>query len=355
MRAILILLLIVSIPLTIGTSSNIPVASTIFHHQEALAQNTPTLSRPVSSFLTYHNSTYGVIAQYPSDWIYKGSEISNDSVQGIVTFTSPKLLTSGSNESLVLVTAGIEKLPFYNMPLDFYTNLTINNLRKSEPGFRLLASNEISLAGIKPAHKIIFTSHTMPNTMAVYGIKGDKAYVIDYIAGSKATYFNYLPIAQKMIDSFQIVNSTSSATQTNPNNKNATAKTTTLSPPASPTPTTSNTPPIGASTHKGIAELKTAREQFLLAWNHTSFQNQFDTFVNSADGYGVYEEHKSNVFKPGEPIVLYVEPVGFTHMPISDGGGLTNNIKLYLINITAGIHFQINREIYYLEGKTFLY
>jgi len=80
----------------------------------------------------------------------------------------------------------------------------------------------------------------MPNTMAVYGIKGDKAYVIDYIAGSKATYFNYLPIAQKMIDSFQIINAktttptiattaSSSAIQTNPNNKNATAKTTTLS------------------------------------------------------------------------------------------------------------------------------
>jgi PsbP-like protein len=158
-----------------------------------------------STFLTYTNSTYGIKIQFPPNWIYKGSEISNDSVQGIVTFTSPEVLRSSSNESIVLVTAGIEKLPFYNMPLDLYTNLTINNLRKSEPGFRLLASSEISLAGIKPAHKIIFTSHTMPNTMAVYGIKGDKAYVIDYIAGSKATYSNYLPIAQKMIDSFQIV------------------------------------------------------------------------------------------------------------------------------------------------------
>ena len=119
----------------------------------------------------------------------------------------------------------------------------------------------------------------MPNTMAVYGIKGDKAYVIDYIAGSKATYSNYLPIAQKMIDSFQIVNAktttptiattaSSSATQTNPNNKNATEKTTTLSPPASPTPTTSNEPPSSGSSHNGIAELEAAREQLLLAWNY---------------------------------------------------------------------------------------
>jgi hypothetical protein len=50
--------------------------------------------------------------------------------------------------------------------------------------------------------------------------------------------------------------------------------------------------------------------------------------------------HKSNVFKPGEPIILYVEPVGFTHLPIN-GGGVpntnSNNTKLYLINLTAGI------------------
>ncbi len=88
--------------------------------------------------------------QFPSNWIYKGSEISNDSVQGIVTFTSPEVLTSSSNESLVLVMAGIEKLPFYNMPLELYTNLTINNLRKSEPGFRLLASNEIFSCRYQP-------------------------------------------------------------------------------------------------------------------------------------------------------------------------------------------------------------
>jgi hypothetical protein len=99
--------------------------------------------------------------------------------------------------------------------------------------------------------------------------------------------------------------------------------------------------------------LNAAREQLLLAWNHTGFRSQFDTFVNSADGYGVYDEHKSNIFKPGEPIVLYVEPVGFTHKPLSsrsssissssgngngNGNGISNNnTKLYLINMTAGI------------------
>jgi hypothetical protein len=99
----------------------------------------------------------------------------------------------------------MEKLPFYNMPLDLYTNLTIDHLRESEPGFRLLGSDEITFAGIKPAHKIVFTSDSGLKTMAVYAIKGNKAYIIDYIAGSEATYSRYTLIAQIMVDSFQIL------------------------------------------------------------------------------------------------------------------------------------------------------
>jgi photosystem II reaction center protein PsbP len=198
--AVIILLLIFSVPLTIGVlSNNLP---SLLHSQQAIAQKTATT---MSSFLTYHNSTYGINIQYPSDWLYKGSEISNDSVQSIVTFASPTLFTSNSNKSVPVVTVGIEKLSFYNVPLDLYTNLTINHLRKSELGFSLLGSSDVSFAGIKPAHKIVFTSDSGRKTMAVYAIKGDKAYIIDYIAESDSTYSNYGLIAQKMIDSFQIL------------------------------------------------------------------------------------------------------------------------------------------------------
>jgi hypothetical protein len=198
--AVIILLLIFSVPLTIGVlSNNLP---SLLHSQQAIAQKTATT---MSSFLTYHNSTYGINIQYPSDWLYKGSEISNDSVQSIVTFASPTLFTSSSNKSIPVVSVGIEKLSFYNVPLDLYTNLTINHLRKSELGFSLLGSSDVSCAGIKPAHKIIFTSDSGRKTMAVYAIKGDKAYIIDYITGSDSTYSNYGLIAQKMIDSFQIL------------------------------------------------------------------------------------------------------------------------------------------------------
>ena len=73
--------------------------------------------------------------------------------------------------------------------------------------------------------------------------------------------------------------------------------------------------------------------------NQTSagFRSVFNTFVvpGSSHGYGIYEEHKSNVFKPGEKIALYIEPVGFTHRPITD---TTNKSEtLYLSNFTADV------------------
>src|SRR5215217_5131743 len=58
--------------------------------------------------------------------------------------------------------------------------------------------------------------------------------------------------------------------------------------------------------------IEDAKELYLSVWNQTEFNATFSTFVEpfSAAGYGVYEE-RSNIFAPGETIVLYVEPVGF--------------------------------------------
>ncbi len=78
--------------------------------------------------------------------------------------------------------------------------------------------------------------------------------------------------------------------------------------------------------------LDEAREQYLAAWNQTEFDSAFSTYVDefSAAGYGVYQEH-GNVFRPGETMVLYVEPVGFDHEQVIDEEGNT----LYLMNMTA--------------------
>jgi hypothetical protein len=95
--------------------------------------------------------------------------------------------------------------------------------------------------------------------------------------------------------------------------------------------------------------LEAARQEYLLAWNNTAFGSQFDVFIEegSALGYGVYREHvPTNIFRPGETIVLYLEPVGFGHKAIitnaSQSGGSSANgdrsnatTTLYLMNMTA--------------------
>jgi hypothetical protein len=60
-----------------------------------------------------------------------------------------------------------------------------------------------------------------------------------------------------------------------------------------------------------------------------TFRSAFDTFVSSEPGgYGIYEDRKSNVFKPGETFLLYVEPLGYTYGTVTDEDGNT----LYTMN-----------------------
>ena len=64
--------------------------------------------------------------------------------------------------------------------------------------------------------------------------------------------------------------------------------------------------------------------------NDSTFHSGFDTFVvpGSVNGYGIYEPHNSNSFKPGEKISLYVEPIGFSYKPLQ---------SLHLMNFTADL------------------
>ena len=200
---VVLLLLVVSIPFIASASKvTTTVAASSITSNPSNAQTTTITT---TNFLTYQNSTYGIKIQYPSDWLYKESNASNSSVQTVVTFVSPNLVTAPTSKSLVALTVAIQSIPFHNLPLNTYTNLNVNTLRQSEPGFQLLMSNDTTLAGgNNPAHKITYTVATGLKTMAVYTIKGDKAFILEYITGSDATYSSYLPIAQKMIDSFQI-------------------------------------------------------------------------------------------------------------------------------------------------------
>jgi hypothetical protein len=61
-----------------------------------------------------------------------------------------------------------------------------------------------------------------------------------------------------------------------------------------------------------------------------SFDSAFDTFVvpGSVQGFGAYQAHNSSTFKPGEKILLYIEPVGYSYQPMG---------SLFLMNFTADV------------------
>ena len=83
-----------------------------------------------------------------------------------------------------------------------------------------------------------------------------------------------------------------------------------------------------------VMKYEAAREQLLKAWDQLEFEPRVATFVNESEvvGNGQYQEH-SNVFPPGETILLYVQPIGFGHKQIQS----QNGEKLYLMNFTADI------------------
>jgi hypothetical protein len=135
--------------------------------QHPQAQNAPTMtstatSTTSSNMSVYQNSTYGIKIQYPSDWLYRKRDRTN-----IVTFIPPsevnlilksirgnvgKSLTNNTSIS-PLVTIGLQVLPFYNLPLSLFSNLTINSL-KVLPSFHLIQPTTL---GGNPANLLVYS------------------------------------------------------------------------------------------------------------------------------------------------------------------------------------------------------
>jgi hypothetical protein len=232
----IMLLLVISVPLSTSIlHSSLP---SLVHYQQAMAQKTAATAMP--NFLMYRNSIYGINVQYPSNWL--GNEntlrINNNSsqVQNIVTFVP-------QNKSIhAFVTIGAVNLPksqSIRIDMSSFASLVIDNIKQSTPGFQIIESKATTVkaaaesttgkasgGGISindaatsaatttiPAQKIVYTADgPIHNTMAVYAIKGDKAFFISYFTETESSYLNYLPIAQKMMDSFQIVNAKTTTT-----------------------------------------------------------------------------------------------------------------------------------------------
>jgi hypothetical protein len=147
------------------------------------------------NYSEYKNATLGISIQYPSDWQrfedFRGSWFrnANDSVN--VRLES----VSYSNDSLQELVAQQLKL-------------TGNQF----PGQKVLESNETTIGNAYPAVKLLFTYPEAPSDprritikeMQLLATNGTRAFIISYFTTAEG-YDYYLPIVNKMIDSFRIV------------------------------------------------------------------------------------------------------------------------------------------------------
>jgi len=108
---------------------------------------------------------------------------------------------SGLLENLMVV---VKKLHSQNTSLKQFVDSLIPSYKSKLHNFQLIELNPLTTPALNPAYKIEYTHSSdmlMLKTMEVWTINGGIAYMISYNADS-SDFSNYLPIIQKMIDSF---------------------------------------------------------------------------------------------------------------------------------------------------------
>jgi PsbP-like protein len=173
--------------------------TTIFssNNTRSASQQPPPIT--TSNFLTYLNTAYGIKIQYPSDWT--ASQTGLRDYTNIVAFYSPlENLTTIIPEYLLLSRTHYST----NVTLNDYSKLV--NATLHQPGIRIVESKPISVAGGNPAHRVVFMPPAVnvpfkPEIMLVWTAKGNNIYTLSF-NGDASKYSQYLPIIQKMIDSF---------------------------------------------------------------------------------------------------------------------------------------------------------
>lgn len=315
-KTIVSLLLIVSIPITIGISSNIPIVSTIFHNHQTIAQ--PTTTKMPSNFLTYDNSTYGIKIQYPDNWQAKPA----NGFLGEVVFFSPQ----GVNQTRDQVELDISVIPSKNMSLDVLAQRQFEIYKTLLSNLEIAPSNPITFHGNQAL--MVLANSTNPisgivKSTNIFTIKYGSLYIISYSAKPEI-YSAYLSIAKKMIDSFQIIkrstgnnnnltkNITTLGNATENNNNNNTA-TTTL-----PLSSTSNFLTYENST-LGI------RFEYPIDWKY------YLSFASSSTPYSSIHEVRFNLLGSRLTISVRILPFFFQNASIQQ----LNKLVMDVFNVTS--------------------
>ncbi|MDN5846717.1 MAG: hypothetical protein L0H53_10640 [Candidatus Nitrosocosmicus sp.] len=170
------------------------------------AQPTENLN---DNFVTYENTDYGIKIQYPYNW----KNIESLDQNAIVTFSAPEIREKKSSTLINIyepahVILAVENISSSNLNLNDFTNKYLNRLSTVNTEFQINNITDGTLAG-KPA-KIIFSKdmdilNRISDVMRIFTLSDGVIYRINYAADPQ-WFSEYMPVAQKMIDSYQIVN-----------------------------------------------------------------------------------------------------------------------------------------------------
>jgi hypothetical protein len=155
-----------------------------------------TMEQNINQFVTCELPAYGIKIEYPCDW-FKCEQSLNPPI--VIGFRSPKEHPSDTFSESVAV--ALVDAP--NMKLEQFTKANIRNLKNKRHDFLIVESVQTVMAG-QDAQKIVYDANGK-RIMIVVIMREGKVYEIIYIA-EQTKYDNYLPIVQKMIDSFEITN-----------------------------------------------------------------------------------------------------------------------------------------------------
>jgi hypothetical protein len=152
----------------------------------------PEPTPEVDNFVAYENTTYGVIIQHPPDWqSYTQYDPMYSSGNYIVGFTSP----DASARLDIEMEDSDQTLQEYATSSSY-----------GDPRFVEVTKSEPTTLADYPAYELVYTSDKYDNKIMHQFVKVDgRIYIITY-GSETGKYSENLPTAQKMINTFQIIN-----------------------------------------------------------------------------------------------------------------------------------------------------
>ncbi len=178
--------------------------------------NVSAATIPRDTFLIYSNPSYGIRMQYQYNWVVEGTSYPTGA--GGVQITSFYLPDTSIGLPFFRIGADNLSKEFpqsSTISVNDYLNRSLEHKNSTGfPGFKLLESDtQNGLAGNR-AYTIVWTytnpTYGIRKSIEIGTIIGNKGYFVDYTA-AEGKFQSYLPVVQKMINSFEIINSTTGA------------------------------------------------------------------------------------------------------------------------------------------------